>query len=99
MCRRLAGFWLCAVREAIFLFPHLELRAELCPSQNGEEGEVLGEVGAVLSHMHGSSVNEFQGHFMQAMPDLQALLFHPCSRSLYSKGPSGCHPIQSLGGS
>lgn len=76
--------------------PGTWLGAELCLSQHREEGEVLGEVGSVLSHMHGSSVNRFQGCSMQGTPDLQALLSHPYSRSLYSKGPSGWHAIQSL---
>lgn len=57
--------------------------AELCLSQPG------GEVGTVLPHVHGSSVNGFQGCSVQDVPDLQALLSHPCTRSLCSKGPSG----------
>lgn len=60
--------------------------AELCLSQPG------GELGTVLPHVHGSSVNGFQGCSVQDMPDLQALLSHPCTRSLCSKGPSGWPP-------
>lgn len=37
------------------------LGAELCLSQHGEEGDVPGMVGSVLSHVHSSSVNGFQG--------------------------------------
>lgn len=76
--------------------PGTWLGAELCLSQQGEEGEILGEVGSVLSHVHGSSVNGFQGCSLQGVPDLQALLSHPYSRSLCSKGLSGWHSIQSL---